>query len=156
MAENAKYESMPIVLALMPVAIFFSALYSSNAYSDDAILLNCDRYDGEQEFQIYINEAEEYVLYNAQTRDSYERERTYSVKDGEEGETTVLDEGLDIIVNNDVFIQARDDSSTFVFIKKTATYAYAWTMPLPVKGKWFAFGNHHEGKCWTNPYVQQE
>lgn len=143
-------------LSKICILIFLSALCGGNAYSDEGILLNCDRYDGESEFQIYINEAEGYVLYNADARDSYEREHEYSVADGEEGETMVIDDGLDIFVNNDFFIQAKDDSSTFVFIKQTATYAYAWTMPFPVKEKWIAFGNHHEGKCSVNPFAPTE
>ena len=129
-------------------------LGSSNAHAQDVILMNCDRYDGKHKFQIYVNEVEGYVLYNAQVRGSYEREREYAVVGGKEGETITIDDGLDIYINTDELIQAGDKDSTFFFAKDTATYAYAWTMPLPVKdGKLIAFGNHHSGKCSVNPFA---
>jgi len=31
-----------------------------------------------------------------------------------------------------------------------------WTMPIAAKDKWFAFGNHHEGKCWANPFIEPD
>jgi len=61
-------------ISTLNIAIFHSVLWGGNTFSDDAILFTCDRYDGEQKFQIYINEAEGYVLYNAHLRDTYERE----------------------------------------------------------------------------------
>ena len=125
--------------------------------ADEGVLLNCDRDNGEQEFQIYINEKKEYVLYNAQVRNTYEREREYFVRDSimdeRKDETAIVDEGLNIRVNNANFIIARDDNSTFVFVKETMEYAYAWAIPIPVtKNDFLAFGNNHSGKCAVNPF----
>lgn len=130
------------------------ALYTGNAYSLDGLLLDCRLEGGYPDIQIYINQVEGYVLYNAHLRDSYERQRAYK---GETRGPVVIDEGLDITTNNDAFILASDDNSSFVFIKDTATYAYAWTMPVPVNaGKFLAFGNYHTGKCSTNPFSQTD
>lgn len=131
------------------------ALFGASAYSSNGELLDCDRFGGEEEFQVYINEAQGYILYNAELRDSYEREREYSVVGGEEGETIVVDEGLDIQVSTDRHIQAGDETSSFVFAKETATYAHAWTMFVPNRdGKLVAFGMHHSGRCSMNPFAQ--
>lgn len=142
-----------IKTCLVSLFVTFSA---GSAYATGGILLNCDRYDGGKEAQIYINAEEGYVVYNAQLRSAnYERKRKYSVVGGKEGETTTIDDGLTISVNTDAFIQASDRTSSFIFVKATATYAHAWTTLLPTgNDKFIAFGNHHEGKCSVNPFVQ--
>lgn len=134
---------------------------TGNTHAGEGVLLNCDRNDGADKFQIYINETKEYVLYNAQLRDSYERKGEYSVRDSLANEnqekTMVIDVGLDIRENNSNFIIARDDNATFVFVKKTMSYAYAWAVPLPVtKDHFLAFGNNHSGNCSVNPFKQSE
>jgi len=128
-----------ILLGLSPVG----------AVADDGLVFECDRYDGEQSFKIYINEAEGYVLYNAQTRGGdYSRKREYSMPENEDGKTVVLDDGLDIYQNDRQLIRASSQDSSFVLAKETATYAYAWTTPFPRgDGKLVAFGNHHTGRC---------
>ena len=135
------------------------ALFCANAYGNDGILLNCDRWKGEQQFQIYINEAKGYVLYNAQFRDdNFEREREYRVEGGEEGETTLIDDGIDIVLSNTMFIKANDQSATFQLSKKNGTYGYAWTSLIgqDENGEWIADAFSHNGKCSTNPFVQVE
>lgn len=120
----------------------------------EAALLDCEREGGYGPVQIYIDEAQMYVLYNAQVRSSYERHQEYSVAETP-GETVLIDDGLDIHANTDRFIQASDENSSFVFVKKDATFAYAWTTLVPlVEGGFLAFGNNHSGKCSVNPFNQ--
>jgi hypothetical protein len=110
--------------------------------------------DGYPDTQIYINEVKRYVIYNAQFGDNYERKRVYKT---DYGETQEIDVGMDITFNNDVFILASDNSASFVFMKETLTFAYAWTTPVPLKdGKFLAFGNHTEGKCSVNPFSRTD
>ncbi len=95
------------------------------------------------------------MLYNAQHRTdgNYEREREYRVE-GKEGETVPHANGIDISFSNDLILLANDKSSSFVLVKKTAEFAYAWTMPIPTAKGLMAFGNHREGKCSSNPFAQ--
>jgi hypothetical protein len=140
-------KTMPL-LSILGVVV----LFAGNAYSQDSVLLDCRLDGGYPDIQIYIDQLEGYVLYNAHLRDSYERKRT--VEDEIRGHI-VIDEGLDITANNDAFILASDESASFVLVKETATYAYAWTMPVPMNaGKFVAFGNHHTGKCSINPFAR--
>ena len=133
------------VVAILPL------ISNSVLAAENGVLLNCDRYDGEQEFQIYINEDEEYVIYNAQNHDSYERRREVPVTNSDE--TSVIDFGLDITANNSAFIMASDNSASLVFVKRDASFAYAWTNPIPIReGIFAAFGNSHEGSCSINPF----
>ena len=134
---------------------------TGNTHAGEGMLLTCDLNDGAgpDKFQIYINEAKEYVLYNAQFRDSYERKGEYFVSDSltdeNQEKTMVIDVGLDIRINNSNFIIARDDTSTFVFVKKTMTYAYARAVPIPVtKNDFLPFSNNHSGECAVNPFDQ--
>ena len=129
---------------------------ANRAAAQAGILLDCSRYDGKQDFQIYIDEADGYVLYNAQLRNgSLQRSRDYAVADGADGEAITLDDSLTIWMNNEVAIHAHDDSSSFIYIKASATFAYAWTMLVPLSGGSFnAFSNHHDGECSPNPFVQ--
>ena len=135
--------------------LFLSAIgliFSGYAYSQGGVLLNCELEGGYDDNQIYINEDEGYVLYNAQLRESYERERVYQT---ESGGPMALDDGMEIAVNNDLFIIAKDLTHTFLFIKDSATFVLVWIMPLAGKdGKYFAFGNEHSGKCSVNPFSQ--
>jgi hypothetical protein len=122
-----KYQS-----ALSACILVLCALSGSNAHASEEVLLNCDRYDGEQRFQIYINEEDGYVIYNAQVRDGdFERELEYTVVGEENGEKAIIDDGLTIRSNNNAFIQAGSDTSSFVFVKQTAAYEYAWTTLVP-------------------------
>jgi len=139
------------------VWLLLGVFFVDNAHSDEGILLNCDRFDGEDEFQIYINETKKYVFYNAQLIQdgNYERTREAPVSGGKDGETTVVDLGLDIRINNSNFIIARNDDSTFVFVKKTMKYAYAWATLIPVtKNDFLPFSNNHSGECAVNPFDQ--
>lgn len=123
------------------------------------MLLNCSRFNGEDEFQIYIDVERGYVLYNAQLIHDGNYERTREVVTiGKDGETTLVDLGLDITMNNNLVIQANDENSTFLLAKGTATFAYAWTTLLPPgnNGQLVAWGNSHDGKCSTNPFVQSQ
>ena len=114
-------------------------------------LLNCQRYDDEKEFQIYLNEPDAYVIYNAQIDDSYERHREVPIEGSDD--TTTIDFGLDITVNNSAFIVARDDMGSLMISKRDASFAYAWVNPVPVgDGEFTAFGNHHEGTCSISPF----
>lgn len=126
------------------------------AMSGGGMVLDCDRYDGDQTFQIYVNELEGYVLYNAQHRKGdYSREREYSRADDPDRGTVVIDEGLDIYQNGPTLIRASSNDASFVLAKETATYAYAWTTPFPRgDGKLVAFGNNHTGRCLQNPWQQ--
>ena len=55
----------------------------------------------------------------------------------------------------DPFILANDKQASFIFIKRTAAFAYAWTTLVPIAdGKFGAFGNNHSGKCSINPFSQ--
>jgi len=139
--------------------MLFSTITSVTAQTEllvkeeKGVLLNCTRYNGEQDFQIYINEAESYLLYNAQRYDNYKRLQVYNITDSDE--TTVVDMGLDITASNSAFIIANDNSSSFVLYKGNATFAYAWTsLNLVGDGKYLAFGNNHEGNCSANPFNQ--
>lgn len=129
-------------------------IYGDYAYSQSGVLLNCELEGGYPDNQIYINEVEGYVIYNAQYGEGYERQRVYET---DSGESRKLDVGLDITLNNAALILASKESSSFVFVKDMATFAYAWTIPVPLKdGKFLAFGNHHEGKCSVNPFSQAD
>jgi hypothetical protein len=169
------------------VWLLLGVLFVDNAHSDEGILLNCDRLNGEDEFQIYINETKKYVLYNAQLIQdgNYERTREAPAPGGKDGETIVVDFGLDIRINNSNFIIAREDAqdyildiktesgkidvadikdrvnletlggSTFVFVKKTMKYAYAWATLIPVtKNDFLPFSYNHSGECAVNPFDQ--
>ena len=133
-----------LLLGLLPVWLI----------ADEGVVFECDRYDGEQNFEIYINEAEGYVLYNAQVRNGdYSRKREYSMPENGDSKTVILDGGLDIYQNDLQLIRASSQDSSFVLAKETATYAYAWTTPFPRgDGKFVAFGNHHSGRCLQNPW----
>lgn len=153
MRFQKSYFRKPLVLLLLQL---FSNLSFS---SDDGILLNCDRYEGTKDLQIYINEDKGYVLYNAQTRDNYDRTREYQVvgsaSSNSAKKTNIIDEGIDITENNSSFIIARDDRGTFVFTKKNLRYAYAWAQLVPDRnGEIFAFANSHIGACQVNPFSQ--
>ena len=125
---------------------------SGYAYSQGGVLLNCELEGGYDDNQIYINEDEGYILYNAQLRESYERERVYQTKSGE---PMAIDDGMEIAVNNAAFIIAKDLTHTFLFIKDSATFVHVWVLPLAGKdGKYVAFGNEHSGKCSVNPFSQ--
>ncbi len=129
-------------------------LSPAGVIADDGLMFECDRYDGEQNFQIYINELKGYVLYNAQTREGdFSREREYSMSEGGDGNVVVIDDGLDIYQNDRQLIRASNKNSSFILAKETATYAYAWTTPFPRgDGKFVAFGSHHSGRCLQNPW----
>ena len=124
-------------------------LCASPSHAD--VLLECKLKGGYPDVKLYINEQDGYILYNAQLRKTYERKRTYK---GESG-PIVVDEGLDITVNNSKFIQAHDDNSSIVIVKSDASFAYAWTTPVPLpSGKFLAFGNNTSGTCSTNPFSE--
>ena len=129
-------------------------IYSGYAYSQSGVLLNCELKGGYPNKQIYINEGEGYVFYNVQHRESYERQRVYKT---ESEKPTVLDVRMHITVNNDVLILANDQRRSFVFIKDTATFAYASTMLAVLEdGEFIAVGNHAEGKCSVSPFSQPD
>lgn len=143
--------------ALSACALILWTLISISAYAAEGVLLSCDRYDGEQKFQIYINEEDGYIIYNAQVRDgNFERAREYAVVGAESDEKVTIDEGLTILINDNAFIQASNDTSSFVFVKQTAAYAYAWTTLVPAGNENLVpFGNHHEGTCSVNPFISR-
>lgn len=137
---------------LVLIGIF--TIYSGYGYPQTGVLLECELEGGYPTNQIYVNEAEGYVIYNAQHRESYERQRVF---ENESGEPREFDVGLDITLNNSELILASNERSSFVFIKETSTFAHAWTMPVPREnGTFLAFGNHHEGKCSVNPFFQPD
>ena len=88
-----------------------TSLYVVSGFAD-GILFECKLNGGDSDNQIYINEEEGYVVYNAQNRKdgNYERKREYTVNGGNEGPTRLLDDGLDIQANNELFIWASDKS----------------------------------------------
>lgn len=147
------------IRSTLPVLVCLAGSgFAAAASGDNGILLTCDRYQGEQEFEIYINEQAGYVLYNAQNRDGdYRREREYTViVDGEKGGTNMVDEGIDIFMNNEQVIQAKVGTESFVLVKKRAVYAYASTMAFPYgDGQWAAVGTSHTGECSMNPFSNQ-
>lgn len=137
---------------IFSVSIALLILSSHSIQASEPVLLDCELEGGYGPVQIYIDETQKYVLYNAQVRTSYERLREYHVS-GESGEKLSIDEGMDIIVNTDRFIQASNKDSSFLFVKKDATFAYAWTTLVPLAADEFmAFGNNHSGKCSINPF----
>lgn len=149
-----KFSFARSLLSRIALSTIFT-ICSSNAYSQNGLLLNCELKDGYPNIQIYINEAKRYVIYNAQVLgNNYERKHVFK---RDSGETQEIDIGMDITINNDALILANDDSASFVFIKETLTFAYAWTTPVPLKdGKFLAFGNHTEGKCSVNPFSRPD
>ena len=54
-----------IILSWMVLSVIVT-IYSGYAYSQSGIILNCELEGGYADNQIYINEAEGYILYNAQ------------------------------------------------------------------------------------------
>lgn len=74
-------------------AMILTIVSSSVLVADTGMLLNCRRNSSEEQFQIYINEVEKYVIYNAQNYDSYERVRR--VQSRNPNEIAIRDIGLD-------------------------------------------------------------
>jgi hypothetical protein len=140
----------------LAIAALMLCSFTGKSQTPDGVLLNCDRYDGEEQFQIYINETAGYIIYNAQVRDgNYDREREYVVVGESSEEKVMIDDGLTIVVNNSAVIQAADESSSFLFVKQTARYAYASTTLAPIEdGVFLPIGNHHQGACSVNPFSQ--
>ena len=148
-----KFSFVRSLLGRIVLSTIFT-ICSSNAHSQNGILLNCELKGGYPDTQIYINQAERYVIYHAQHGDDYKRKRVFK---SDSGGTQEIDVGIDITINNDAFIQANDDSSSFLFTKETLAFAYAWTAPLPLKDdRFMAFGNHTEGKCSVNPFPRPD
>ena len=128
--------------------------YSNYAYSQGGVLLSCELDGGYPDNQIYINEAEKYVIYNAQLGKNHERQRVF---EDEPGSRSTIDVGMDITLNNDTLILANSNSESFVFIKTTLTFAYAFTLPVgTADGRWLAFGNFHQGRCSVNPFSKAD
>ena len=132
-----------------------SAPNDQSIQASEPVLLDCELEVGYGPVQIYIDEAQKYVLYNAQFRTSYERLREYSVSGGT-AEKLSVDEGIDIIDNTARFIQASNKNHNFLFIKEDATFAYAWTTLYLAADELMAFGNNHSGKCSINPFKMPE
>ena len=133
---------------------FSTVAVLSIAYAQDGLLLNCKLEGGYEDNQIYINEGKGYVIYNAQLSQSYERKREF---EGGDGKSVIIDVSLEITFSDDNILLARDSSASFVFVKKTSTFAYAWTQPIPLEnGTYLAFGNHHQGKCSINSFQPDE
>lgn len=131
-----------VILAIAPCSVFAA---------ENGMLLNCHRYDGEEQFQIYINQADKYVIYNAQTYDNYERMQRFTFINS--NEIAIRDIGLDISINNESFIVASGNSASFLLIKKDASFSYAWTTPIQISEGVFApFGDSHKGSCSINPF----
>ena len=85
---------MRIFYFLIIITLALSSIAESAAQDR---LLNCERYDGEQEFHIYINESEGFVIYNAPADGSYERLQDVPISNSVE--TTTIDFGIDITSN---------------------------------------------------------
>ena len=142
-------QSKTLLILLLLVA------YGANA--DEGIVLDCTRYDGTQKLQIYINVSKGYVLYNAHLRNSFERIQQFTVKKlpgSKSADTEDIDLGLDITRNDDWVLEASRAGSSFLYVKLTDSFAYAWTTPIPNKdGTLVAFGNHHAGTCSQRPVL---
>lgn len=160
LARNSRFGDEPIkkfgtAETILHWTILFALgmTYGNFAYSQDGVLLSCEFEGGYPDNQIYIDEADRYVIYNAQLGESHERQRVFEDKSG--GLST-LDVGMNITFNNEILILANDNSASFVFIKATLAFAYAFTLPVEAPdARWFAFGNFHQGKCSVNPFSKE-
>lgn len=138
------------------VLSIFLLIFVTNALGEDGILLDCKLNGGYPDAQIYINEKEGYVLYEIGGLKTYERKREYYTTDTDGNrEATVIDDGLGITYTVDNrFILANDQRASFIYIKESGKFAYAWTTMIPMGESFAPFGNHHSGHCSSNPFNQ--
>lgn len=141
---------------LAPFSLWLTIMWAHDIQAQDGVLMNCDRFDGKNTFQIYVDQTAGYILYNAQVRDSYERQRVYTLIGDKDDETRTVDEGLDISVNTEHVLQANNKDSTFIIVKATGTFAYAWVTLMPSNAGLVPFGMYHEGKCYASPFAKPE